>query len=100
MGSLFEQVAREHGVPVGLVSAALGRNRARIDVAVNLPFVLLTALLPQRWPSCFGASIRLPVGFPESHWPCSFLWRSRPAARCLERYGPGLQKAIGSAMHI
>ena len=41
MGSLFEQIAKEHGVPTGLVPAALGRNRAHIDVAVNLPFMLL-----------------------------------------------------------
>lgn len=41
MGSLFEQIAKEHGVPVGRVSGALGRNRTNIDVAENLPFVLL-----------------------------------------------------------
>lgn len=41
MVSLFEQVAKEHGVPVGLVSGALGRNRAHIDLAESLPLVLL-----------------------------------------------------------
>lgn len=41
MGSLFEQIAKEHSVPVTQVSAALGRNRTRIDAAVNLPFALL-----------------------------------------------------------
>jgi hypothetical protein len=41
MQTLFKQIARDHGVPVGLVSDALGRNRAYIDAAVNLPFVLL-----------------------------------------------------------
>ena len=39
MGSLFEHIAKEHGVPVGLVSAALGRNRAGVDFVVNLPFL-------------------------------------------------------------
>lgn len=41
MASLFEQIATEHDVPVGLVSSALGRNRARIDLAINIPFLLL-----------------------------------------------------------
>jgi hypothetical protein len=41
MTSLFEQIAKEHRVPVGLVSGALGRNRDRIDLAINLPVVLL-----------------------------------------------------------
>src|SRR4029079_10571354 len=58
MGSLFEQIAREHGVPVGLVSAALGRNRAQVDVAVNLPFVLLY---------CFAATA-----------VASLIWRKYP----------------------
>src|SRR5437868_14887154 len=31
MASLFEQVAKEHGVPVGLVAGALAHNRAHID---------------------------------------------------------------------
>jgi hypothetical protein len=44
MGLLFERIAKEHGVPVGLVSDALGRNRADIDFAVNLPFWLLYCL--------------------------------------------------------
>jgi hypothetical protein len=41
MASLFEQIAKEHGVSVGVVSGALGRNRARVDLAIDLPFVLL-----------------------------------------------------------
>jgi hypothetical protein len=44
MGSLFEQIAKQHSVPIGLVSDALGRNRAGIDFAVNLPFWLLYCL--------------------------------------------------------
>lgn len=44
MASLFEQIAKEHRVPVGLVSGALGRNRGRIDLAINLPYVLLYGL--------------------------------------------------------
>ncbi len=44
MESLFEQIAKEHGLVVGLVSGALGRNRAPIDLAVNLPSVLLYCL--------------------------------------------------------
>ena len=41
MASLFEQIAKEHGVSVAIVLGALGRNRARVDLAINLPFVLL-----------------------------------------------------------
>ncbi len=41
MESLFEQIANEHDVSVALVSGSLGRNRARIDLAVNLPILLL-----------------------------------------------------------
>ena len=41
MGTLFEQIAKEHGVPVERVSSSLGRDRAYINLAVNLPFVLL-----------------------------------------------------------
>src|SRR5882724_5855828 len=37
--TLFEQIAKEHGVPVEQVSSSLGRNRATIDVAESLPFV-------------------------------------------------------------
>jgi hypothetical protein len=47
MQTLFEQIASDHRVPVGLVSDALGRNRAHIDAAENLPFILLY---------CFGAA--------------------------------------------
>jgi hypothetical protein len=41
MGTLFEEIAKEHGVPVERVYSSLGRNRAHIDLAVNLPFALL-----------------------------------------------------------
>jgi hypothetical protein len=41
MESLFEQIANEHGVSIALVSGSLGRNRARIDFAENLPTLLL-----------------------------------------------------------
>lgn len=44
MGTLFEQIAKEHGVPVESVYSSLGRNRAHIDLAVNLPFALLYCL--------------------------------------------------------
>ena len=44
MTSLFEQIAKNHAVPVGAVSGALGGNRARIDLAINLPFVLVYCL--------------------------------------------------------
>jgi hypothetical protein len=41
METLFEQVAKEHGVAVERVHSSLGRNRGYIDLAENLPFVLL-----------------------------------------------------------
>lgn len=41
MQTLFEAIAREHGVAVEQVSGSLGRNRAYIDVAELLPFALL-----------------------------------------------------------
>jgi hypothetical protein len=41
MGTLFEQIAKEHSVPVERVYSSLGHNRAQIDLAVNLPFALL-----------------------------------------------------------
>ena len=44
MARLFQEIAREHGVRVEQVSAALGRNRERIDLAINLPFVLLCCI--------------------------------------------------------
>jgi hypothetical protein len=78
MGSLFEQVAREHGVPVGLVSAALGRNRARIDVAVNLPFALLY---------CFAATAL-----------AQLLWRKYPPAE--HGWIPGITMALFFSLAI
>ena len=47
LGTLFEQVGKAHGVSASDVSNSLGRNRGRIDIAVNLPFILLY---------CFGAA--------------------------------------------
>ncbi len=44
MESLFEEIAKQHGVTVGQVSGSLGRNRAYIDIAEVLPFVLLYGL--------------------------------------------------------
>ena len=44
MERLFEEVGKEHGVPVGQVSDSLGRNRAYIDLAELLPFALLYGL--------------------------------------------------------
>lgn len=44
MQTLFEQIASNHQVPVAMVSDALGRNRAHIDAAEDLPFVLLYCL--------------------------------------------------------
>ncbi len=41
MRTLFEQIAKEHGVPLERVYSSLGRNRGYIDLALNLPFVLL-----------------------------------------------------------
>ena len=102
MASLFEQVANEHGVPVGLVSGALGRNRTGIDLAINLPFLLLyclAALAVAHW-LWRSIGLRNTAGSPESRWPYSFLWRWRSGARCLERCGHGLQRVTGSAMAI
>jgi hypothetical protein len=44
MERLFEEIGKEHGVPVEQVSASLGRNRAYIDMAEVLPFALLYGL--------------------------------------------------------
>ena len=44
MNFLFDRIAVQHGVPVERVSEALGRNRARIDAVVNLPFGLFYLL--------------------------------------------------------
>ena len=41
MQTLFEAIAKEHGVAFGQVSGSLGRNRAYIDAAEILPFALL-----------------------------------------------------------
>jgi hypothetical protein len=45
MEMLFEEIAEEHGVPAAQVGRSLGRNRALIDIAVNLPFALLYAFV-------------------------------------------------------
>lgn len=44
MERLFEEIGKEHGVPVGQVSGSMGRNRAYIDMAEVLPFALLYTL--------------------------------------------------------
>ena len=44
MVRLFEEIGKEHGVPVEQVSASLGQNRAYIDMAEVLPFALLYGL--------------------------------------------------------
>jgi len=44
MERLFEEIGKEHGVPVEQVSGSLGRNRAYIDMAEVLPFALLYVL--------------------------------------------------------
>ncbi len=44
MERLFEEIGKEHGVPVGQVSGSLGQNRAHIDLAEVLPFALLYGL--------------------------------------------------------
>jgi hypothetical protein len=41
MQSLFQQIAKQHGVGLERVSGALGHNRGRVDIAVNLPFAVL-----------------------------------------------------------
>jgi hypothetical protein len=41
---LFEDIGKQHSVPVGQVSDSLGRNRAYIDLAELLPFALLYGL--------------------------------------------------------
>jgi len=44
MARLFEEIGKEHGVPVAQVSSSLGQNRAYIDLAEVLPFALLYGL--------------------------------------------------------
>jgi hypothetical protein len=44
MASLFGQIAKQHGVPVSVVVASLGGNRNWIDLAMDLPFLLLYCL--------------------------------------------------------
>jgi len=78
MGSLFEQIAKEHNVPVEYVSGALGHNRARIDLAVNLPFVLLY---------CFAAVA--------ASW---LLWRTYPPS--VHGWVPGAIMAIFLSLAI
>jgi hypothetical protein len=44
MERLFEEIGKEHGLPAGQVSGALGQHRAYIDLAEVLPFALLYTL--------------------------------------------------------
>jgi hypothetical protein len=49
---LYGEIASQHGVPAGMVSEALGRNRGLVDLAENLPFSLfycLVAIAVARW---------------------------------------------------
>ena len=41
---MFDEIGKEHGVPVGQVSASLGQIRTYIDFAEVLPFALLYSL--------------------------------------------------------
>jgi hypothetical protein len=72
MERLFEEIGREHGVPVGQVSDSLGRNRAYIDLAELLPFALLYALA-----AIVGARI---------------IWRRYPPAE--DGWAPGIAMAL------
>jgi membrane protease YdiL (CAAX protease family) len=45
LGTLIEQIAKSHNVPPGEVARFFGRRSLAIDVAVNLPFVLLYGFL-------------------------------------------------------
>jgi hypothetical protein len=50
--SLLRQIANQHRVSIEHVSAALGHNRGRIDLAINLPFAWLygvAAVFVTRW---------------------------------------------------
>lgn len=52
LGTLFEAAALAHGIPAERVARALGANRAAIDTAVNLPFLLFSgvaAWFAARW---------------------------------------------------
>jgi len=64
MALLFEQVAKEHSVTVGAVSASLGRNRVFTDLSVNLPFMTIYCL------SCVAVARRLWRKYPpaEDGW--------------------------------
>jgi hypothetical protein len=42
---LFGEIASEHSVPIERVYDALGQNRAYIDLAINLPFALISWLV-------------------------------------------------------
>jgi hypothetical protein len=44
MANMFDEIAKEHGVPVGQVSNSLGHNRGYVDLAELLPFGLLFGL--------------------------------------------------------
>ena len=72
MAALFDQIAKEHGVPTANVSGSLGHNRAWIDFAVNLPFALLYALIA-------GAAARM-------------MWRRYPPAE--HGWIPGIIMAL------
>jgi hypothetical protein len=99
---LFEEIAKERGVPVDQVSNSLGRNRAYIDLAELLPFALLFGLA-----AVVGARIvwrRYPPA--EGGWEPGVtmaLFVSLALAltsALLGEYGTGLWKAIELAIPI
>lgn len=45
MSSLFDEVAKQHGVATEKVSTSLGLNRGAVDMAINFPIVLLCLCL-------------------------------------------------------
>ncbi len=52
MQALFAEAAKEHGVPVEGVSSALGQHRGYVELAENLPFLLvyiLAAVAVAQW---------------------------------------------------
>jgi len=45
MDSLFEEIARQHGVSTERVAGSLGSNRGMLDLAINVPFGLFYLVL-------------------------------------------------------
>jgi hypothetical protein len=66
MGSLFEQIAKEHGVPVERVYSSLGHNRPYFDLAEVLSFALLYCFVAAAGARLFWQRYR----FAEGWIPC------------------------------